>query len=313
MSTLRRISATESHQHHGQDHRARRRARILQHADILIKGADHRGRTAARHHLGDEEIAHHDGDDEDGAKRDAALRQRNDDQAHDVEPARARIHRRLDHALVDARHRVEDRHHHEDRQLMHIGDDDGETRIEQERQRLVDEAELQQRAVDQPFLAEQRNPGNHADDVRGPERHCAQQEEADGEQLVAHVEDEEIGDEETQHQREDPDQRREPDRLEIKFEREAGGGDVDVIVEREGRDQAAETVGLEHAGDPHDEHRRDEERDQHQHQRQDVKPAYDGLVEAHRRTLSVEGSLPARGEEALLRQATLKSFQRLFM
>ena len=64
------------------------------------------------------------------------LRKRQDDQAHDIEAAGAGVDRRLDHALVDPRHRIEDRHDHEDRQLVHIGDHDREAREQQEVERL---------------------------------------------------------------------------------------------------------------------------------------------------------------------------------
>ena len=58
----------------------------------------------------------------------------------------------------------------------------------------MDQSDIDQRAVDQALLAEQRHPGNHADDVRGPERHGADQEQADRDQRVADMEDQEIGD-----------------------------------------------------------------------------------------------------------------------
>ena len=67
----------------------------------------------------------------------------------------------------------------------------------------------QQDRVDQSFLAEQRDPRDHADDVRGPERDRAEQEQADREQLVADVEDQEVGDQEADQQREEPGQDRE--------------------------------------------------------------------------------------------------------
>src|SRR6185437_1784112 len=100
--------------------RTRRRAWILQHRNVLVESAYHRRRATTGHHLGDEEITHHDRHHEDRAERDTALGKRHDDQPHDIETARAGIDRRLDHALVDARHRIEDRHDHEYRELVHI-------------------------------------------------------------------------------------------------------------------------------------------------------------------------------------------------
>jgi hypothetical protein len=57
-----------------------------------------------------------------------------------------------------------------------------------------------QRLVEDAVAAEERDPRDHADDVRGQERHRAEQEQADLEQQAAHVEDQEIGDVEAQHQ-----------------------------------------------------------------------------------------------------------------
>ena len=45
-------------------------------------------------------------------------------------------------AAVDAHHRVEDRHHHEQRVEVHHGQHDGEVGEQQELERLLDQAEL---------------------------------------------------------------------------------------------------------------------------------------------------------------------------
>jgi len=62
----------------------------------------------------------------------------------------------------------------------------------------VDQSEMQQRRIDQAFLAQKRNPGNHPDDVGGQERHGADQEQPDRQQRIAHVEHQEIGHEEAE-------------------------------------------------------------------------------------------------------------------
>ena len=61
------------------------------------------------------------------------------------QPDGAGVARRLEQAAVDAHHRVEDRHHHEQRVEVHIGQHDREVGEQQELERLVDQAELQQR------------------------------------------------------------------------------------------------------------------------------------------------------------------------
>ena len=57
--------------------------------------------------------------------------------AHHPEAAGARVVRRLEQAFVDARHGIEDRHHHEQREQMDIGHDHGEVGEQQELQRLA--------------------------------------------------------------------------------------------------------------------------------------------------------------------------------
>ncbi len=214
-------------------------------------------------------------------ERNAAFRHRNDDEAHHVETAGAGVERRLHHPLVDSRQRIEDRHHHEDGQLVDIGDDDGEPGIEQHFQGLPDHAGAEQGRVDQTFLAEQRDPGNHPDDVRGPERDRAEQEQADCEQLVLDVEDQEIGDQEADDQREQPGQHREFQRRRIELKRLRRGEDFRVIRKRERRQQPAKSVGLKDARDQHDQRRQQEKRHQHQHQRRHVQPCTQILSPHH--------------------------------
>ena len=67
-STVLQDQPPRAEDHDGEEDRARRGRRVLQHADVLVEGADHRGRAAAGHHLDDEEVAHHDRDDEDRAR-----------------------------------------------------------------------------------------------------------------------------------------------------------------------------------------------------------------------------------------------------
>ena len=65
------------------------------------------------------------------------LRQRDDDLPDDAPAAAAAVERRLDDRAVDAGHGVEDRHDHEQREQMHVGDDHREIREQQKLQRLV--------------------------------------------------------------------------------------------------------------------------------------------------------------------------------
>ena len=202
---------------------------------------------------------HHQHDDEDRAERDAAARERNNDLPEDAERPCARVPRRLDQRLVDARHRVEDRHDHEQREEVDVAHHHREVGEEQPLHRVVDDADAHQRLVDQPLLPEQRDPRDHADDVRGPERHRAEQKETDRDQQRADVEHQEVGDGEADQQRDGPDDRGELQRAQIEPERVHGGEQVDIALRRERRPHTEDHVVLEEADRQQHAERYDEE------------------------------------------------------
>jgi len=83
---------------------------------------------------------------------------------------------------------------------VHIGDDDRESGVEQEFKRLADPSPDAERRIDQAFLAQQRNPGNHSDDVG-----CRTPVQIRNSPIASsgwHVEDQEIGHEKAEQQRE---------------------------------------------------------------------------------------------------------------
>jgi hypothetical protein len=135
------------------------------------------------------------------------------------------------------------------------------------------------------------------------------------------MEDQKVRDPETDDQREQPGQNRELDGLVIEIGRQAGTENVDIVLQRRACDDAAEAVALHEARGKHHQDRRHEERQQHQHQRRYVEPAESVIARGHEVASSakVKDQRPARSgpapEErpARARQATLKSFQRLFM
>src|SRR6266446_4866723 len=120
---------------------------------------------------------------------------------------------------------------------MDVGNDDRESGIEQHLERLLDEMDVEQRRVDQPFLSQQRNPGNHPDDVRGPERDRADQKQADREQLVLNMKDQKISHQKSDDQREQPSQERKFERRHIEMEGLRGSENVDVVRKRKCRQQ----------------------------------------------------------------------------
>ena len=173
------LAQGHDHQDHGEqeDHGVGGGRRELQVAELGRDRLADRGHLAAAQHVHGDEVAHDDGDDEDRADDDAGLHQRQDDVADGLPLGSAGIGRGLDQRLVDADHRVEDRHDHEQRVEVDEAQDHREVGVEQPFLRLVDDAQRQQRGVDHAVAAEQRDPRDHADDVAGPERDRADQEQ----------------------------------------------------------------------------------------------------------------------------------------
>ena len=165
---------------------------------------------------------------------------------HSEAPASARG---LDQRLVDPDHGVEDRHDHEQRVEMDEAQDHREVGVEQPFLRLVDEAQRQQRGVDHAVAAEQRDPGDHADDVAGPERDRAEQEQRHLPGQRADVEGQEIGDREAEHRGDHPDDQAELERAEIGVPGDLLGEHVDVVLQAEGRDQHVVGFVVEEADD----------------------------------------------------------------
>ena len=141
--------------------------------------------------------------------------------------------------------------------------------------------ESHQRHIDQALFAQQRNPRNHANDVRGPERHGAEQEQADREQRVADVKDKEIRYPEPDDHGEQPGQHRELDGLGVQVECQRPRKDIDVVLQRRICDQAAKAIALEKASRKHHQDRRHEERQQHQQQRRYVEPTENTFACGH--------------------------------
>ena len=134
--------------------------------------------------------------------------------------------------------------------------------------------------VDEPVAAEQRNPRDHADDVRGPERNRADEEQHHLHGHGADVKGEEIGDGEADDERRQPDDEAEfrrrqiglQDRAEIRQLGEAALEGLGVAARREGRQHLVIVVVPETDDDDEDE-RDDEEEQEHQAERHRLKPA----------------------------------------
>ena len=149
----------------------------------------------------------------------------------------------LDQGGVDAHQRVEDWDHHEQCIQVRQRQDHREIGIEQPLQRRVGHAHRHQSLVHQPVAPQKRDPGNHPDHDRGPERHGAEQEEDHLDLQRANMKGEEIGDGEARDERRGPDDQAEFQCREICAECRAKLGqiaqaateDIVVILQGDGR------------------------------------------------------------------------------
>ena len=140
----------------------------------------------------------------------------------------AGVARGFEQGAINAHHRIEDRHDHEHGVEVHVGQQHREVGIQQPVLRLVDEVHGLQRLVDEAVAAQQRDPGDHADHVGGPEWHRADHEQQCLHRSRSHVKRQEIRQRKTQHQRERPGAERKAQRRQIRRRRHA---QVTVFIE----------------------------------------------------------------------------------
>src|SRR5579862_2954793 len=136
---------------------------------------------------------------------------------------------------------------------MHIGNNDRKVGEQEKLERLVDDAECNERLVEYPIAPEEGNPGDHANDVRCPEGNGAQQEETDLPQKAPDVEHEEVRNGKADEQGDGPNDERELDGAQIKPRGKIRLEELDVIVELK-RGHDVEPVEAEKAHRQHDEH-----------------------------------------------------------
>ncbi len=146
------------------DDRAGRGRWVLHGLDFGGQRRDDRGALTAAHLLGHEIVAHDLGEDEDRAERNSGLRQGDDDVDHATPGARSGIACRFEQDRIDPRQRVRYWPHHQDGVEMHVGDDDGEIRKEQEIERLRREVYVHEEPVECAVATKKRDPRNGADD-----------------------------------------------------------------------------------------------------------------------------------------------------
>ena len=166
--------------------------------------------------------------------------------------------RRVDVAEVEALDRSEDRQNHEGQESVDQSDQHSELGI-QERQRLADQTEAQQQAVDRALLAQQNAPGIGADQKIRPEGQN-HQEERDLLNEASPAGSDEEGERIANQQADDCGQRRQPNRALHDDEEDAKG--APVVFEREGHLANAAASASHEADDKHDDKRQYEEYDQ---------------------------------------------------
>jgi len=125
---------------------------------------------------------------------------------------------------------------------------------------LIHDTEIDQRVVDQAVSSEQRDPGDHADHVRGPKRDGAKKKKRDLPGQRLDVEGQEIGDGKAEDQGDQPDNETKLHRLPIGLPGDVGGEDVAVILGGEVGNQDLVGLVVEEGDDHHQDHRHNEKR-----------------------------------------------------
>ena len=263
-------------------HRVGGGRRILHRLNLGRERGDDRGALSAAHLPHDEVVAHHLGDDQQRAERDAGLGKRDDDVAHDLPAARAGVVRGLDHAWIDFGKRIGDRTDHQDGAQIHIGDDDREIGEQQEVERLRRQAQVHQRLVEHAVAAEKRNPGDGPDDRRSEKRNGAQQEQHGPDRAAAHVKDQKVGDVESDEERGRPDDRRELQSAAVKPERRRVRDQVVIIVQQESRIDS-DAVMVPEADHQEQRRRQGEKHQEDRRDRRDQQPRHDPRRKLDRR------------------------------
>src|ERR1700716_1315605 len=154
---------------------------------------------------------------------------------------------------------------------MDVGHNHGEVREKQEIHGPGHDAETHERLVEDAVASEKGNPGDHPDDVGGPERYRAQEEKTDLPKQSANMEHQEIGDVEADEQRYRPDDQRKLERAQIEPQRHARREDLEVVVEDEGWIQPPLAIVEEADGDDH-QHRQAEEEHENKGDWRDLNP-----------------------------------------
>ena len=90
---------------------------------------------------------------------------------------------------------------HEQRVEVNEAENHGKIGIEQPFLGLIDDTRTDEGVVDQTVSSQKRDPGDHADHVRGPKGDGAEEEQRDLPGQRLDVKGQEIGDGETQHER----------------------------------------------------------------------------------------------------------------
>ena len=151
---------------------------------------------------------------------------------------------------------------------MDVAENDGELGVEQPFLWSFDDADPQQRAVDETIATEQRDPGDHANYDRGPERYRAEEQEHCLRGSAAQLERKEIGDEETEYRRNRPHDDAEFHGDQVGTVSNPLRKDLPVIVQGEARDQ--DLIGLVAEKADHNDQcdRRGEKQQEHHRERQ---------------------------------------------
>ena len=235
------------------DHDSHQHADHQQHGDHR-GGADLRAFVEQQHQVGEQrvlvaadrrhggEIGHDIEEDQHLADHHARQGEREGDPAEHRERRRLERHRRLAQLRRDrvqhVHHRAS-RHHGVERDLRH---GDAGDRIEERLDRRAGRADRHQRLVDDAVDAEERHPGDGADQGRGPERDDEGEEQRQPPARAPDLHRQKVGDAVAKHAGDDHQDRGVQDRAAGELEIGLVGEELRIVVEGEracGRERAA--------------------------------------------------------------------------
>ena len=176
-----------------------------------------------------------------------------DDLAEDLERCRAHVARGFKQRAINLGEREEDRSDRQHDVELDERHRVAELRIKKKAHGLVDDADRDQKLVDQSVAAEHRQPGDGANEIASPKRHHGQQEQGKLPFEILHLHRQVVGkrigeDQADRHHRGDGETKRRPQRPDedrrrqeirmVRIKKTLGYEKASIVLERKGRRHA---------------------------------------------------------------------------